>query len=1111
MQRRPSVRNLALLLLCILCGAATLLLANEADPPYAAVNVTGTFNDWNPADPNWRMTYAGDGMYLLKKFFRAGNYKFKFTLDGGWDKHFGDGPAGVLTQPGNDIALDIARHGAYAIRLDAPRRRWALEEAGLDSAQAVLTVRGAVGVNLPILLDGSESLARQGRQILSYEFGQDTNDAARANILHLGTNAPQAIVQLPSEGTYRFWLQVNDGDAGRPDTVTLKAETSYQIVGDWTAPDPKEPATFMQRAAPGEFEKILKSTEPGERQLILIRNHDEGQIVDHLTVSVTQSNQQFWRVRYLEKSKQFTCVAEDLVEFAYRPGDDPILQDRVQARSVHLAGTFNNWSTTATPMTDLGDGTYVAYLKLDEGLHQYKFVVNGNAWMQDPNADPALRVEDGHGGFNSGVFVGQRGEEFGPQPRGDIHLAALRHDPAQTRYLNVVSADMAEVTLRVLRGDASRVTLHLLDGREGRIPMQVRETAFGFDYWSATLFENADGKKISYYFSLTDGDTTRTFGAGQGEAEAPRPFVAELIERFPTPDWAKHVVWYQIFPERFRNGAPENDPPRAMPWRWDWYKLLPWERPANNRQFSNDWYGRRSGGDLQGLIQKLPYLRELGVTALYLCPVFEANSYHGYDTIDYRHISQYFGFKGDNAEVIAKQSLDPATWQWTASDKLFLEFVQKAHAQGLKVIIDGVFNHMGKGSFALQDVLSNGVNSAYADWFDVYDWGPPVKYRSWDGGGWMPNFRKNSEHGIASATARKYLFDITRRWMDPNGDGDPSDGIDGWRLDVAADVPDAFWQQWRKHVKSINPRAYICGEHWGVARKHLQGDQWDAVMNYQFAMRAIRFFIDRNRKISASEFDRQLKELLATYPMQVNFVMQNLYDSHDTDRLVNMVINPDRDYDQGNRPQDGHPYDGSKPGPEAYRVKKLMAAFQMTFPGAPMIWYGNEVGMFGADDPTNRKPMLWSDLQPYDNAQDFVMTDVLEHYRRLIAIRNTYPALRTGLFSTLLVDDANDLYGFTRTRGHDVVAVLINNSAKDQSIELTAPFPEGSRVVDVMTAAPVEFYNAPMERLGFPQFEKGSTVRAIRFSPAAAPAYTVRDGKIRIGLSRKSAAILVKQ
>jgi glycosidase len=813
----------------------------------------------------------------------------------------------------------------------------------------------------------------------------------------------------------------------------------------------------------------------------------------------------WWPADALAASEQQTTV-----EFKYRPKDDPALGTNVQAHSVNLAGSFNDWSSSATQMTDLGDGTYVKRLNLDEGLYHYKFVVNGNIWMQDPKSDPSLREDDGHEGFNSGVYVGEQGRDFGVAPSNDVNLAAVRHDPARISDFDVVSSDTVEVKLRTLQDNVRRVMLHWRDRRERDIPMQRVDTAAGFDYWDASVSSEGPGKTASYYFTLTGGPTTRTYGGGtNGGAQGVRWFTSDLTERFPVPDWARNVVWYQIFPERFRNGTPENDPPHTLPWRWDWYKMAAWERPRDDGRFSNDWYGRRFGGDFQGVLSQLPYLRELGVTALYFCPVFESNSNHGYDTIDYRHISQYFGFKGDNEDVIAHETLNPTTWKWTPSDKLFLQVVKAAHAQGLKVIIDGVFNHMGRNSFAMRDLLANGQKSPYADWFDVTDWGPPIKYRSWGGSGSLPIFHKDSQKGYASVSAKQYIFNVTRRWMAPNGD--PADGIDGWRLDVAQDVPAPFWIDWRKHVKGINSNAYITGEIWGIATKYLQGDEWDAVMNYQFAMRAIRYFVDHKRKISASEFDGQLKHLLASYPMQVNYVMQNLYDSHDTDRLASMIANPDRNYNQGDHPQNGDPYDGSKPGPSAYQIQKLMATFQMTFPGAPMIWYGDEAGMFGASDPTDRKPMLWRDLEPYDNPQDAVMQDVFDHYRRVIAIRNTYPALRTGQFHTWVTDDPNDLYGFTRTRGDDLVAVIVNNRDRDQSVVLSSPFPEGSRLVDLMTAAPVQFVMVPMESLGFPHFAKNALVRAIRVGPSPAPVCIVRAGKINLSLSKKSAAILVHE
>jgi hypothetical protein len=183
----------------------------------------------------------------------------------------------------------------------------------------------------------------------------------------------------------------------------------------------------------------------------------------------------------------------------------------------------------------------------------------------------------------------------------------------------------------------------------------------------------------------------------------------------------------------------------------------------------------------------------------------------------------------------------------------------------------------------------------------------------------------------------------------------------------------------------------------------------------------------------------------------------------------------------------------------------------MTFLGAPMIWYGDEAGMFGAGDPIDRKQMLWKDLEPYDNPDDTVMPDLMDHYRRVIAIRNTYPALQTGQFHTWVTDDANDIYGFSRTRGEEVVAVVMNNSDRDQTVTLPSPFPDGSKVVDVMNATSVDFAMVPMESLSFPNFVKGASVRTIQIGPKTEPVQFVRDKKIALVLSKKSAAILVRE
>ncbi len=531
------------------------------------------------------------------------------------------------------------------------------------------------------------------------------------------------------------------------------------------------------------------------------------------------------------------------------------------------------------------------------------------------------------------------------------------------------------------------------------------------------------------------------------------------------PDWAKDAVWYQIFPERFRNADPTNDPTRKelqlgaerdweiSPWTSDWYQLQPWET-SHSRNFYNNVFERRYGGDMQGIIDKLDYLARLGITAIYLNPVFEAYSLHKYDASTYHHIDNNFGpdARGD-LELMAKEDKDASKWQWSAADKLFLELIRQAHKRGIRIIIDGVFNHSGTRFWAFQDIVKNQQKSRHADWFDVIKWDNPATaqnefdYKGWWGHKSLPEFRED-QNGLVKGP-RDYFFNITRRWMDPDGDGDPNDGVDGWRLDVANEVSPQFWNQWRKLVKSINPQAYIVGEIWDDATKWLAGDQFDAVMNYRFARASVRFFINTGQKrYRVSDFAKQLADVRSVYPMEVNYVLQNLYDSHDTDRLVSMIINKNRSYDKNASPRQNPGYDVRKPSLQDRRIQKLMVLFQMTYLGAPMIYYGDEAGMWGADDPDDRKPMLWADLK-YDNERSHPIPgqsrpndtvtfsqDLYEYYRKLIRIRKSNIALRRGSFYDLLIDDEKCVYAFGRKTKDNHVIVVLNNDAVAQTILL---------------------------------------------------------------------------
>lgn len=542
------------------------------------------------------------------------------------------------------------------------------------------------------------------------------------------------------------------------------------------------------------------------------------------------------------------------------------------------------------------------------------------------------------------------------------------------------------------------------------------------------------------------------------------------------PEWSRNVIWYQIFVERFRNGDTTNDPrvediqgtypdetPEGWgitPWGHDWYKPDDWFANSSLEKKWDNLQARRYGGDLQGVLDELDYLQTLGITAIYFNPLNDSPSMHKYDPRSWRHIDRNFGPDpdGDKKIIDAENPLDPATWKWTSADKLFLKVIDECHKRGIKVILDYSFNHTGTQFWAFKDIQKNGKNSKVADWYEIESFDNPdteeneFSYKGWAGWRFMPEMKKDYigkhdeipfEGNLHSKGAKQHIYHVIARWLDPNKDGDPSDGLDGYRLDVAAEVPMGFWRDFRKEVKKINPEAYIVGEIWWKSwpdelmfpHNFLQGDQFDAIMNYRWFRPARHFFADAPSAMKPSDFVIALKDKLRDIDTARLQAMMNLVASHDAERISTSIYNHGK-YKYQVKPYDNHDYKIDKPGDRTRAIQKMLLVHQFTFIGSPHIWYGDEVGMWGADDPDTRKPMIWQDIayedettHPFNKPRrtDKVEQDssLLNYYKSLIQMRKTYPALAYGDIVFSLADDKNSTLAYSRTyKGQEIVAAF---------------------------------------------------------------------------------------
>jgi cyclomaltodextrinase / maltogenic alpha-amylase / neopullulanase len=572
------------------------------------------------------------------------------------------------------------------------------------------------------------------------------------------------------------------------------------------------------------------------------------------------------------------------------------------------------------------------------------------------------------------------------------------------------------------------------------------------------------------------------------------------------PNWAKTAIWYQIFVERFYNGDKSNDPMpentnvppidviypsdwAITPWTSDWYTQENWAKKSG-KSFNDMLQYRRYGGDLQGVLNKLDYLKELGINSIFINPINDAPSLHKYDARNYHHIDVNFGGnpKADNALILTENPNDPSTWHWTSSDMYFLKVIEEAHKRGIKVIMDFSWNHVGTMFWAWQDILKNQEKSAYKDWFDIKSYDNlatsenEFSYYGWLGINSLPEIEKTNittkrtvgypYEGDINAGAKKHIFDVTNRWLAPNGD--TAKGIDGFRLDVADQIGLGFWRDFRKYVRGIQPNAYLVGEIWWQEWPdnlmnpvpYTQGDVFDAVMFYQAYRPARYFFAKNDSKINAQQLKDSLEFQWNRLPVANRYAMMNVSSSHDAPRLLTDFYNPNK-YKFHTSTWDNPNYKTGKPDAETYKRVQLYLTHLFTTIGAPQIFNGEEMGMWGADDPNCRKPLMWQEYNFDDETRNNTQAGEKQYdkvgfnevhfnvYKQLILIRKNNPVLSNGDIKFL--ENKGNKLSYKRFNKTAELIVLFNLDNKKQRFKL----PQKSRYIDLLTG--LEFKGKSLE------------------------------------------------
>ena len=1103
----------------------------------------GCPGDWQPECAATHLTYSADDDVWQSTFdLPSGGYLYKAALNDSWTENYGAG--GV---PGGDnIPLNLGAQTMVKFYYD-DKSHWVTDNVNSVIATAAGSFQSEMGCPgdwQPECLrswlqdldgDGLYTLMTTDLPAGDYEAKVTINESWSENYgaggVPGGDNIPFSV---PADNTPMLFAYdavthiltiAEDGGGSGPDSVTIAGSLQSELgcPGDW---QPECSNTFLSYDAADDVWQAIFDIPVGsyEYKAALNGSWDEnygaGGVPGGDNIPLNLGAQSMVKFYYDHKSHWVTDNVTSVIATAAGS-----FQSEMGCPGDWQPDCLRSW------LQDLdGDGAYSFTTEaLPAGDYEAKTTIN-ESWAENygaggvPGGDNipfSVPADNTPMTFSydavSHILTISAGSGAGHD--NNIFWDDLGHDSRDAAYRTpggpVAVNTPVTVRLRAASGDLTQAKVRYWNDRlnvQYILNMYLAADDGVYEWWEATLPASADATIYWYRFIALDGsatayyedNATRDGGWGQPYAEsADNSWQVTMYDpSFQTPDWVKNGIIYQIFPDRFRDGDTGNDPAagrffygeeggtivRSNSAEWNTFVCNP--RDANDcpGTYSRNFYG----GDLQGIIDKIAdgYFSDLGVTVLYLNPIFESPSNHKYDTTDYAQISVDFG-----------------------DEAAFMALVEAAHAHGMQIILDGVFNHTSSDSvyfdrYSRYDAAGNltspdgpGVNdssgacespsSPYRAWYYFTDvpagTGPCVgadgtpnaaTYTSWFGFDSLPKLNS------ADPDVRAYIWSAGVNSIAPYY----MQYADGWRLDVGGDIDPGvtndpnnnYWEGFRDAVRAANPNAYIVLEEWGNASAWLLGQEMDATMNYQYSSAMLSFwrdtpFTDNDHNngssagplnpITPSELDARLRNWQERYPEQAFYAMLNLLGSHDTNRPLFFL-----DHNAANGTDPALLLDPNYDWSDAIMRLKGVALLQMTLPGAPTIYYGDEVGLVGPtyydgsswqDDPYNRQPFPWLDESGapfYTHLQSEAgQNNLRDYYRTLTHLRLDHPALRTGSFTTLLVDDNAMLYAYGRKLADnaDAAIVIVNRgaAAQDVTLQLAGYLPVGAEWQDAFSGA----------------------------------------------------------